>query len=202
MGDLRAGRGQHVVERRLSTLRRVPTIVVPYRGDAKKRLPPDIRAAVAVAMLGDVVAAALEVGPVVVVTDDVTVVPPGAETLADPGGGLGTAVAAALARVDGHALVVNADLPTATPDAIRRLAAAGLALVEAEDGTTNALSLPEPAVFAPLYGPGSAERFRAHAPFETVAIPELAADVDSQADLERVAPFSGPRTRALVAVYA
>jgi 2-phospho-L-lactate guanylyltransferase len=180
----------------------VPTIVVPYRGDAKKRLPPDIRAAVAVAMLGDVVAAALEVGPVVVVTDDVTVVPPGAEALADPGGGLGAAVAAALAGVDGHALVVNADLPTATPDAIRRLAAAGLALVEAEDGTTNALSLPEPAVFAPLYGPGSAARFRAHAPFATVEIPELAADVDTQADLERLAPSAGHRTRALVAVHA
>ena len=180
----------------------MPTIVVPYRGDAKKRLPPDIRAAVAVAMLGDVVAAALEVGPVVVVTADVAVVPPGAEALADPGGGLGAAVAAALARVDGHALVVNADLPTATPDAIRRLAAAGLALVEAEDGTTNALSLPDPSVFAPLYGPGSAARFRAHAPFATVQIPELAADVDTQADLERLVPLSGPRTRALVAVHA
>jgi 2-phospho-L-lactate guanylyltransferase len=203
MGDLRAGRGRrHVVERRLSTLRRVPTIVVPYRGDAKKRLPPDIRAAVAVAMLGDVVAAALEVGPVVVVTDDVTVVPPGAEALLDPGGGLGAAVTAALGGVDGHAIVVNADLPTATPAAIRRLAAAGLALVEAEDGTTNALSLPEPAAFAPLYGPGSAARFRAHAPFATVEIPELAADVDTQADLERLAPFAGPRTRALVAVHA
>lgn len=180
----------------------MPTIVVPYRGDAKKRLPPDIRAAVAVAMLGDVVAAALEVGPVVVVTDDVRVVPPGAEALADPGGGLGAAVAAALARVDGHALVVNADLPTVTPHAIRRLAAAGLALVEAEDGTTNALSLPEPALFVPLYGPGSAARFHAHAPFATVHIPELAADVDTQADLERLAPLSGPRTRALVAVHA
>ena len=180
----------------------MPTIVVPYRGDAKQRLPASIRAAVAVAMLGDVVAAALEVGRVVVVTDDVEVVPPGAEALRDPGTGLGAAVSAGLAVAEGHALVVNADVPTVTPDAIRRLAAAGLALVEAEDGTTNALSLPEPAVFAPLYGRGSAARFRAHASFATVAIPELAADVDTQADLERLAPFSGPRTRALVAVHA
>ena len=177
------------------------TIVVPYRGDAKRRLPASIRAAVAVAMLGDVVGAALEVGRVLVVTDDLAVVPSGAETILDPGGGLGAAVSAGLAHVDGHALVVNGDLPGATPAAIRRLAEAGLALVEARDGTTNALSLPEP-VFAPLYGPGSAARFRAHAPFTTVAIPELEADIDSAADLDRFAPLYGPRTRALLAVHA
>jgi 2-phospho-L-lactate guanylyltransferase len=180
----------------------VPTIVIPYRGDAKRRLPPAIRAAAAVAMLGDVVAAALEVGPVIVVTDDASVVPPGVEVAADPGAGLAAAVAAGLERVDGHALVVNADLPAATPEALRRLAEAGLALVEAEDGTTNALSLPDPAVFAPLYGPGSAARFRAHAPFETVAIAELVADVDTGEDLERLASRLGPRTRALLAVPA
>ena len=109
----------------------MPTIVVPYRGDSKRRLPAPIRAAAAVAMLGDVVEAALSVGPVLVVTDDATVVPPGAEWVSDPGGGLGAAVSAALALVEGHALVLNADLPAATPDAIRELAAAGLALVEA-----------------------------------------------------------------------
>jgi 2-phospho-L-lactate guanylyltransferase len=180
----------------------VPTIVVPYRGNAKRRLPPAIRAGLAVAMLGDVVAAALDIGLVLVVTDDVDVVPPGAEALADPGTGLAAAVAAGLSRVEGHALVLNADLPCATPDAIRRLAAGGLALVEAEDGTTNALSLPDPSDFAPLYGPGSAARFRAYAPFATLAIPELAADVDTAADLERFAARCGPRTRALLAVHA
>lgn len=178
----------------------MPTIVVPYRGDSKSRLPAPIRAAAAVAMLGDVVAAAQEVGGVLVVTDDPDVVPPGAEHVPDPGEGLGTAVAAGLARVDGHALVVNADLPCATPAAIARLAAAGLALVEAEDGTTNALSLPEPSRFTPLYGPRSAERFRADAPFATVAIPELMDDVDSGEDLERLVLPLGPRTQALLAV--
>lgn len=180
----------------------MPTIVVPYRGDAKRRLPPELRAGAAVAMLGDVVEAALEVGRVLVVTDDDGVVPRGADALREPGGGLGAAVAAGLARVDGHALVVNADLPAATPDAIRRLAGAGLALVEAEDGTTNALSLPDPGIFAPLYGPGSAARFRAHAPFASLDIPELVADVDSPADLERLALRLGRRTRALLAVHA
>jgi 2-phospho-L-lactate guanylyltransferase (CobY/MobA/RfbA family) len=178
----------------------VPTIVVPYRADAKRRLPAALRAAAAVAMLGDVVAAALAVGRTIVVTEDGDVVPPGAETVADPGGGQGAAVVAALERVTGHALVVNADLPRATPAALRRLGAEGLALVPSADGTTNALSLPDPSQFAPLYGPGSAARFRAHAPFVVLAIPELADDVDTLGDLERVAPFAGARTRALLAV--
>jgi 2-phospho-L-lactate/phosphoenolpyruvate guanylyltransferase len=180
----------------------VLTTVVPYRGDAKRRLPASIRAAAAVAMLGDVVEAASSLGRVLVVTDDVAVVPRGAETVDDPGDGLGAAVAAGLELVDGHALVVNADLPCATAASLRLLAAAGLALVEAEDGTTNALSFPDPSVFAPLYGPGSAARFRAHAPFAAVAIPELEADVDTGEDLERLAARLGPRTRALVAVHA
>jgi 2-phospho-L-lactate guanylyltransferase (CobY/MobA/RfbA family) len=153
-------------------------------------------------MLGDVVEAALGVGRVLVVTDDPSVVPAAAEVVADPGRGLGDAVAAGLSRIDGHALVVNADLPAATSSAIGRLADAGLALVEALDGTTNALSLPDPGDFAPLYGPGSAERFRAHAAFVTVSIPELVADVDSDADLDRLTSVVGPRTRALLAVPA
>jgi 2-phospho-L-lactate/phosphoenolpyruvate guanylyltransferase len=180
----------------------VPTIVVPYRGDSKSRLPPRIRAAVAVAMLGDVVAAALDVGRVVVVTDDPSVVPRGAETLPDPGLGLGAAVGAGLAAVEGHALVVNADLPCATPEAIDRLACGGLALIEAEDGTTNALSLPDPHLFEPRYGPGSAARFRAHAPYATLRIAELELDVDSEDDLERVSLPLGARTRVLLAAIA
>jgi 2-phospho-L-lactate guanylyltransferase len=177
-------------------------IVIPYRGDAKRRLPSHLRAALALAMLGDVVDAALEVGRVLVVTDDEAVVPYGVAHVRDPGGGLGAAVAAGLARVDGDALVVNADLPGATSEALRRLAAAGLALVQAPDGTTNALSLPDPRAFAPLYGPGSADRFRAHAPFATVSIPELELDVDTEADLARLPARVGPRTRALLAVPA
>jgi 2-phospho-L-lactate guanylyltransferase (CobY/MobA/RfbA family) len=176
------------------------TTVVPYRGDGKRRLPGDLRAAAALAMLGDVVAAALQLGPVVVVTDDHSAVPGGAIAVPDPGAGQGAAVAAGIAAATGHVLVVNADLPLATTSALQRLAASGLALVEAEDGTTNALSLPDPAVFAPLYGPGSAARFRAHAPFVTVSIPELARDVDSASDLERLGPLAGPRTRSLLAV--
>ena len=153
-------------------------------------------------MLGDVVAAALEVGPVLVVTDDAAVVPRGAEQIEDPGGGLGPAVAAGVARATGHAVVVNADLPCATPGAIELLAAAGLALVEAPDGTTNALSLPDPRTFTPLFGPGSAARFRAHAPFATAGIAELEYDIDTEEDLEDVQLQLGPRTRALLSIPA
>lgn len=154
-------------------------------------------------MLGDVTEAAFAVGHVIVVTDDPSVVPAFVQIVRDPGEGMNAAVAAGLARVDGHALVVNADLPAATSAALGRLAASGLALVEAADGTTNALSLPDPSVFAPLYGPGSADRFRAHATFATVAIPELELDVDFDVDLERLTAASlGPRTRALLAVPA
>jgi 2-phospho-L-lactate guanylyltransferase len=180
----------------------VPAVVIPYRGDAKRRVSSSLRAALAVAMLGDVVEAALPVGEVVVVTDDPAVVPRGALVVADPGGGQGEAVAAGLAEVTGHALVVNADLPAATSAALLELAAAGLALVEARDGSTNAISLPDPTLFAPLYGPGSAARFRAYAPFATLSIPELELDVDSELDLERIAVALGPRTRALLAVPA
>ncbi len=180
----------------------MPAVVIPYRGDAKRRVSSPLRAAVAVAMLGDVVEAAVAVGRVVVVTDDATVVPASAEVVGDPGGGLGAAVAAGLSRLEGHVLVVNADVPAATPESLWLLAAAGLALVEAADGSTNALSLPDPEVFAPLYGPGSADRFRAHASFATVPIPELQADVDSDTDLERLTVRLGPRTRALLAVPA
>jgi 2-phospho-L-lactate/phosphoenolpyruvate guanylyltransferase len=152
-------------------------------------------------MLGDVVEACLPVGRTIVVTDDPGVVPVGAESLPDPGQGLSAAVVAGLAHAgDGHALVVNADLPCATPAAVRRLAAAGLALVPARDGTTNALSLPDASVFAPLYGPGSADRFRAHAPFAVVRIPELVNDVDTAQDLELLAAHAGRRTRALLAL--
>lgn len=180
----------------------MPTIVVPYRGDAKRRLSPELRAGAAVAMLGDVVEAALVVGRVLVVTDDPDVVPLGAEVVPDPRRGLGEAVLAGLRRVTGHALVVNADLPCTTPNALRVLEEAGLALVEASDGTTNALSLPDPTRFAPLYGPGSAERFRRHLACVTVSVPELEQDVDSDADLERLAVRVGRRTRALLAVSA
>jgi 2-phospho-L-lactate guanylyltransferase len=188
-------------------------VVVPFH-DGKSRLaaPRHARRRLALAMLGDVLAACAPVGEVVLVTDD-----PAARELADrvvhdPGRGQGAAVAAALAgREPGPVLVVNADVPAVVPDDLRALLAAtpigGLALVEADDGTTNALSLPAPHVFEPFYGPGSAARFRDHAralglEAISVAIPSLADDVDTLDDLRRVGLRAGPRTQAALTALA
>jgi 2-phospho-L-lactate guanylyltransferase (CobY/MobA/RfbA family) len=172
-------------------------VVVPFRATGKTRLPLELRAELAEAMLRDVVEAALGVGGVLVVTDDPGAVPDGAARLPDPGGGQGAAVAAGLALAHGPALVVNADVPCATEVALRRLTETGAALVAAADGTTNALSLPDPGRFRDLYGPGSASRFAALG-LERVAIPELEHDVDTLADLAALDPGSLGRRTALV----
>ena len=175
------------------------SVVVPFRGvGGKNRLAPltaSERAEVALAMLADVLDACVAVGSTTVVTNDEAAAElaarRGASVCADPGGGQGAAVAAALAGLpEGPTLVVNADLPLVRAADLEALLAAvppsGLAYAPAEDGTTNALGLSSPALFAPLYGPGSAARFAAHATAVAVALPRLAADVDTVADLERV----------------
>ena len=164
----------------------VPTIVIPFRGeDAKQRLPEELRAELARAMLADVLAVAEEVGRAIVAL----------------GRGQGASVEAALADVrQSPVLVVNADLPAVTPRDLLTLLGSiplgGIAVAGAADGTTNALGLASPAVFEPLYGPGSAERFLTLAPSRRVEIPNLAADVDTLDDLERLEGRLGPRTRA------
>jgi hypothetical protein len=82
-----------------------------------------------------------------------------------------------------------------------------VAIVAASDGTTNALGLPLAEVFQPLYGPGSAGQFRAHAsaldlPFEDLALPNLVEDVDTLDDLRRVASRAGSRTRSILEAIA
>jgi 2-phospho-L-lactate guanylyltransferase len=186
-------------------------IVVPFRGaGAKLRLAPmpaRQRGALALAMLGDVLAACRAVGRTTVVTDDQAAMrlarQLGCRPLADPGEGQGAAVAAALDGQPGRILVVNADVPCVLPQDLRALLratpAGGLALVEAVDGTTNALGLAGAGCFASLYGPGSAARFLAHAPESlAVSIPNLADDVDTLADLRRVGLRTGPRTQAAI----
>jgi 2-phospho-L-lactate guanylyltransferase (CobY/MobA/RfbA family) len=164
----------------------VPSIVIPFRGeDAKQRLPADLRAELAGAMLADVVAAAGEVGPVIV----------------SDRRGQGAAVEAALSDIrEAPVLVVNADLPAVTPRDLLALMGSipldGIAVAAARDGTTNALGLAARGLFRPLYGPGSAERFLALAPSRLVAIPNLVEDVDTLDDLERLEPRLAANTRA------
>jgi 2-phospho-L-lactate guanylyltransferase len=194
----------------------MPTVVIPFAGvEGKTRLHTSRRARrlLSLAMLGDVLAASSSVGNARIVTADAEAealaVELGASPVTDPGGGQGAAVAAALAGLDpGAILIVNADVPCVVPDDLRALLAAtpagGAALVEALDGTTNALSISAPEVFAPLYGRDSAVRFRAHLAelgLETVsaAVPNLADDVDTLDDLERLQLRCGPRTQACLA---
>jgi 2-phospho-L-lactate guanylyltransferase len=195
----------------------VTTVVIPFAGvEGKTRLHASIRVRreFSLAMLGDVLAAARVVGDVQVVTADADGAAVANEAkaavLEDPGGGQGAAVQAALRCLErgldpGAILIVNADVPCVGPDDLRALLGAtpagGIALVEAHDGTTNALSLSAAEAFAPLYGPGSAARFRAHAESLGVAsvsvvVPNLADDVDTLEDLQRLQLRVGPRSQA------
>jgi 2-phospho-L-lactate/phosphoenolpyruvate guanylyltransferase len=163
------------------------TTVIPWRrGDAKSRLPAWCRDALAEAMLADVISACRELSEPVV---------------ADAPIGLGPAVALALAPFHGRpVLVVNADLPCVTADDLVQLTACvpagGVALAAADDGTVNALAYADAALFAPLYGHGSARRFAGSVPAITLRIPNLVDDVDTLGDLARVLPRCGAATRA------
>lgn len=192
------------------------TFVIPFAGvEGKTRLHASsrVRREVSLAMLGDVLSAARRVGDVHVVTADADgaaiATDAGAAVLDDPGGGQGVAVQAALHELGREAiLILNADVPCVVPGDLRALLAAtpsaGVALVEAPDGTTNALSLSAPEAFAPLYGPGSAARFRAHAEAlglaaVDAALPNLVDDVDTLEDLQRLQLRVGPRSQACLA---
>jgi 2-phospho-L-lactate/phosphoenolpyruvate guanylyltransferase len=161
-------------------------IVIPYAGPHGKTRLGDGREKLSAAMLGSVLAVSSSVGRTWVVSPDPV---EGAEWIRDPGGGQGAAVEAALREIGpGPVLVVNSDLPSVTAADLRALHDAipqrGIALAPARDGTTNALGLSDTPLFAPLYGPGSAARFRAHAENAVdVVRPGLRDDVDTPADL-------------------
>jgi 2-phospho-L-lactate/phosphoenolpyruvate guanylyltransferase len=195
--------------------------IVPVKGrDGKSRLAPALspgeRRRLVHAMLADVLAAcrtARAVSAVLVVTPDEDLVPDDVDVLLDDGIGHGEAVARGLAddRARDAALVVMADCPLASADALDRLAASAepVALVPARDGGMNALALRTPVAFRPAFGvPHAADvtaaRARA-AGLQPVILddPRLAFDVDVARDvwrLRRHAP--GSRARAALAAGA
>src|SRR2546423_4053313 len=167
------------------------TILVPFRGaEGKRRLAPatpEARVALGLAMLADVLAAAVAVAPTTVVTTDEAAWRVAAELEVDVLGGVprgqGPAVEAALRRLEpvGPVLVVNADLPCVQPDHLRALLDAlppgGIALAPAADRTTNTLAPALPSLLAPLYGARSAGRVLAlAAQAATLRAPEPAPD--------------------------
>jgi 2-phospho-L-lactate guanylyltransferase (CobY/MobA/RfbA family) len=118
------------------------------------------------------------------------------ETLVDRGTGHADAIATALAdpRADTGALVVMADCPLVTAEALDELAEAArpVALARAGDGGVNALALRIPNAFAPAFGVPDAAAVtiaRARAAGiepEVRDDPRLALDVDRPEDLARL----------------
>ena len=162
------------------------TVIIPFRVDDPKRrlapLPDDARRQLAWAMFVDVWCACS------VIAEPVLAGLPHSQE---------EAVVESLRHLYGPVAIVNADLPCAQPADIRALIDAAPALVAAPDGTTNALSLSSPDGFRPVYGPGSAERFR-ELGLADLELPNLAHDVDTLDDLERVADRVGTRTREVL----
>jgi 2-phospho-L-lactate/phosphoenolpyruvate guanylyltransferase len=174
--------------------------IVPFKGldGAKTRLAAVLsqeeRARLALEMLGRVLAAcegATSIERTLLVTPERGTAPPGVELLVDQGRGHAEAVALALAdpRARGGALVVMADCPLATADALDAVADAArpLALVPARDGGVNALAFRDPARFKPSFGIQAEETIESarRAGIEPVVLDDarLSLDVDRPEDL-------------------
>jgi hypothetical protein len=183
----------------LTTLRRVPAIVIPYRGDAKRRLSSSLR-------------------PLSRSRCSATSsrrcagrsCPRGDGRCVGRAGRRGGRAIRRGARRRGRSRAFarreprsrrERRLPATTPAALRRLAEAGSRSWRPPTARRTRSRFPTGPVSRAVR-PGSADRFRAHAAFATVSIPELEIDVDSDADLERLDARIGPRTRALLAVPA
>ena len=202
--------------------------VVPVKGlaSSKSRLLPylgrDAVERLAIAMLGDVVAALREVptlSRVAVVTPDARVAKAaeqvGAEPLlrryADLNAALDGSAEDLAGRDDDSVLVVLGDVAGVRATELERLVAAvpagGVALAPSSDGGTSALMRRPWNAIEASFGPGSAAVHRERArqrslAFVELALPSLAIDIDEPADIEAAlaggSPGAGPRTRAVL----
>lgn len=196
------------------------SIVVPVKGTsgAKSRFGPDDNSALALAMALDTVDAALQVAPVIVVTNvvvnsavnsavlnDFSAL--GATVVADPGGGLDAAIDAGLAvaaRVNPHGniAVLLGDLPGVRADelaaALEAAAEYSLAIVADADaaGTTLATAT-EGHPHRLAFGANSRRRHLDAGYLELDgAWPGLRRDIDNPGHLDGLT--LGPRTAALL----
>ncbi len=137
----------------------------------------------------------------------------GAEVLCTSVTGLNPAVEAACALLaptaDDAALVVLGDVAGVQAADIEALldagARGGVALAPSSDGGTSALLRGPRDIIPAAFGPDSARAHRdlaavAGVPFEELALPSLAIDIDERIDLEKFASSAsaGRRTRALL----
>jgi len=183
-------------------------------------LDADDRRALVLAMLDDVLRAirAAHDGTLLVVTPDDDVSPVAAsysaELLRDRGEGTNAAIVDALAsgtvRNSDAVIVIQGDLPQLLPahvsaiaHALAALESPAAVLVPNEDGGTSGLALCPPSAMPTAFGPNSGAGHRDSAAtssvtLEELAIAELASDVDTIEDLERVGRSAGPATSALL----
>lgn len=151
-------------------------------------------------------------GVFVVTAQPVAGFEPEIEVLADPGGGLNAALAAAARELnrrypaDGVAAMV-ADLPSLRgEDLLAVLAAApvtGRGFVRDADGTGTTLLTAAGLGLQPLFGTGSAQRHALSGAVELLATPSVRADVDSAADLRRCLSLGvGAATSRMVTALA
>ncbi len=134
----------------------------------------------------------------------------GCKVVREKGTGLNDAVSVglreAIAAGSSVALVLPSDLPLIEEGDVTELFAAEtqVAIVQAEDGGTNALRLRPPTAITPQFGTGSAKRHLESAQAaglscQTLSIPRLALDIDDMNDLARLAKDGGDTNSALIA---
>ena len=185
-------------------------VVIPFRAGGKSRLPAEIRVDVALAMLGDVVEAAVEVGDTRVVTDDpagrLVAVGLGAEPIDDPGGGQGAAVAEALSGAEEICLVVNADVPRVRPSDLNALALPPGVIGNPQPFPRCTLAQlgerPEESECPQDAQVGVSEIKLSASVSPAQRLRNLVEDVDTVADLQRIGPHGGRRTRAMMEAIA
>ena len=204
---------------------RRPALIPVNRLDrAKGRLAglltPDERRELALCTFATVVAAVTEAGwrPVVLTSDPaVRAASPADALVLDELGamlGLNAELEGAFPRLqpafpqpdDPQLLIIHADLPLATAEAIRALALAAApaqsaTLVRSPDGGTNAMLLRPPGLFALAYGRGSFEKHRlaalaAGVRCHAVESAALALDLDTPDDLLTLLASEGGRATA------
>jgi 2-phospho-L-lactate guanylyltransferase len=121
--------------------------------------------------------------------------------------GLNQQLAAAIRVLDAPGVVIlHGDLPLVTAGALKSVldaapAAPSVTLVESGDGGTNVMLLRPARIIALHYGRGSAALHRtaaasAGASVTTVEVPEIALDLDTPADIQRLLGSEQGRTSA------